>query len=322
MTKKIILITGASGEIGENLIQYFSKKKEYKVIALDLNPPLNGIKNHKFYQGSIMDDGLLNKINNKYTFDEVYHLAAILSTKAEANPKHAEEINVQGTIKIFELVQHQSLKQNKRIKLFFPSSIAIYNIKKNSDKNKLINELMFCNPKTVYGKNKLFCENLGTAFDKFGNQNKIHIDFRCIRFPGIISSNTYPTGGTSDYVPEMIFAAKKSQPYSCFVEQNSKIPFIVMPDAINAIIKIMSCDKKQLKNHVYNITSFSPSVEEFHNEIISYFNKFILTYDINNQRQKIINSWPGLLDDSIARKDWDWKPEFNFKNAFKKYLFL
>ena len=321
MAKKFILITGASGEIGENLIHHFSNNDNNMVIALDLKSPLNNNKIHKFYKGSILDDSLLNQINNKYTFDEIYHLAAILSTKAEKNPDLAKKVNINGTKNIFDLGLHQSLKQSKIIKLFFPSSIAVYNLKSANEKNEFINEHMLCNPNTIYGQNKLFCENLGKALDKYGNENNIHIDFRCIRFPGIISSNTCPTGGTSDYAPEMINAAKLSNPYKCFVSENSKIPFVVMPDAINAIINLMSCNKKKLKSNVYNITSFSPTVKEFYNEIILYNNNFTLTYNINKDRQKIIDSWPGFLNDSLAKNEWGWEPEYNFKNSFKNYLF-
>ena len=322
MTKKIILITGASGEIGENLIKYFSKKINYQIIALDLNPPVSNNKIHEFYKGSIMDDVLLNQINDKYQLDQIYHLAAILSTKAENNPEFAENINVNGTIKIFDLALNQSLKQKKIIKIFFPSSIAVYNIANNEEGDQLIRENMLCNPTTVYGQNKLFCENIGTALDRYGNENKLHIDFRCIRFPGIISSNTCPTGGTSDYAPEMINAAKKLESYSCFVSQNSQIPFIVMPDAINAITKLMLSDKNKLKNNVYNITSFSPTVIDFYKEIIKYYKTFKMTYNINIERQNIINSWPKSLDDSLAIREWGWKPKYNFKAAFKNYLFL
>ena len=320
MTKKNILITGSSGEIGENLIKKFSQSKNYNIIAIDLNQTSNN-KINDFFQGSIVDDKILDDINSKYDFDEIYHLAAILSTKAESEPKIAENINVQGTIKLLDLAQSQSLKRNKNIKFFFPSSIAVYNIKNKKNKNKLINEIMYCNPYTFYGKHKLFCENLGTALDHYNHNKNIKLDFRCIRFPGIISKNTIPTGGTSDYAPEMILAAKKMVPYSCFVSKESKLPFIVMPDAINAIIKLMSSSKNKLTSNVYNITSFSPSVEDFYKEISLYYKNFNLTYNINKNRQSIVNSWPGIIDDSKAKKDWDWKPNYNFKSAFRNYFY-
>ena len=321
MAKKYIFITGASGEIGDNLINYFSSKGEKNVIALDINKPKNSDSIYKFYKGSILDDQLLSEINSLYVFDEIYHLAAILSTKAELNPKIAQEVNVEGSIKIFNLALCQSKQQNKKIKIFFPSSIAVYNLKNNDEKKIAISENMLCNPNTVYGQNKLYCENIGTALDYYGNENNIHIDFRCIRFPGIISVNTTPSGGTSDYAPEMIKSAKQLKSYSCYVSNSCKIPFIVMPDAIDGIIKLMACNKSNLINNVYNITSFSPTVSEFYNEIILYYKNFILTYDINNQRQKIIDSWPGILNDSIANKQWGWKAKYNFKKSFSDYLF-
>ena len=181
---------------------------------------------------------------------------------------------------------------------------------------------MYCNPYTFYGKHKLFCENLGTALDHYNHNKNIKLDFRCIRFPGIISKNTIPTGGTSDYAPEMILAAKKMVPYSCFVSKESKLPFIVMPDAINAIIKLMSSSKNKLTSNVYNITSFSPSVGDFYKEISLYYKNFNLTYNINKNRQSIVNSWPGIIDDSKAKKDWDWKPNYNFLKVHLEIIFI
>ena len=320
MKTKISIITGASGEIGQNLISYFTKSSRKKIIALDLNKSnYNNI--FKFIEGSILDKDILNKINDEYIVEEIFHLAAILSTKAEKNQQLAKNVNVQGTINLLDLASSQYLTNKITTKFFFPSSIAVYNINKNTKNNKKsINEINYCNPKTVYGQHKLLCENLGTARHNQNNKQKSKIDFRCIRFPGIISANSIPTGGTSDYAPEMIHHAFQQKNYTCFVDSKSCLPFIVMPDAINAIIKIMNTDKNKLNKTVYNITSFSPEVIDLFNIIKSKFPKFKLNYNIDKMRQTIVNGWPSYIDDSAAKNDWGWKPQYNLKSAFDNYI--
>ena len=254
---------------------------------------------------------MLSHINHEYEIISIYHLAAILSTKAQKNPELANKVNINGTINLLELASSQSKKQNKKIPFFFPSSIAVYNTIK-SEKNK-INEYEYCeNPITEYGKAKLKCEKIA--------QNYINIDFRCIRFPGIISGTSLPTGGTSDYAPEMIHFAALDKKYNCFIDKDRKIPFIIMPDAINAIFKIMNAPKDNLKHLVYNITSFSPSVNDFYKKTKSFFPDFDMKYQIDNNRQDIIDSWPDDIDDNNAIKDWGWDPEFNFQLAYTHYL--
>ena len=129
-----------------------------------------------------------------------------------------------------------------------------------------------------------------------------------------------PTGGTSDYAPEMIHNAFKKNNYTCFVNNKSRLPFIVMPDAIGAITKIMECKKEKLNQNVYNITSFSPTVLNLYELIKAEFPNFKLDYNIDNMRQRIVNSWPNNIDDSNARDQWDWSPKYNLKSAFKKYI--
>ena len=214
MKEKVSIITGASGEIGQNLIARFEKIKGKKIIALDLNPPNKELNFYKFIKGSILDSEIINELAENYIIEEIFHLAAVLSTKAEKNPELATQVNVNGTLDLLNLALLQNMKHKIITKFFFPSSIAVYH---TNTKNKAIHENSFCNPKTTYGKHKLFCENLGTAFDLYGNEQNLKIDFRCIRFPGIISTNTVPTGGTSDYAPQMIHNAFNKKNYTCFV---------------------------------------------------------------------------------------------------------
>ena len=320
MKEKITIITGASGEIGQNLILKFKKIKNKKIIAIDLNDNINISSIYKFYKNSILDQVLLNELNKNYIIEEIFHFAAILSTKAEKNPKLAEEVNVQGTLNLFNLALSQYKINNIKTKFFFPSSIAVYNINSSLDKDKQISEESFCYPATTYGKHKLFCENLGISFEQYGNESNSFLDFRCIRFPGIISANSMPTGGTSDYAPELIHNAYKKNNYKCFVDKYTRLPFIVMPDAINAIIQIMKIDKKYLNKNVYNIKSFSPTVNELFLRIKTKFPNFLLSYNIDKMRQSIVDNWPNYIDDSAAMNDWEWLPQYNLNTAFTEYI--
>ena len=166
MKEKVSVITGASGEIGQNLIARFEKIKNKKIIALDLNPPNKELNFYRFIRGSILDLEIINELADNYIIEEIFHLAAVLSTKAEKNPKLATEVNINGTLHLLNLALLQNMNHGIITKFFFPSSIAVY----NTDKNKAVDENSCCNPKTTYGQHKLFCENLGTAFDLYGNR--------------------------------------------------------------------------------------------------------------------------------------------------------
>ena len=311
MNKKVILITGSNGEIGKSLIDKLSKNNT--IIALDVNH--NSKSNIETIKGSILDNNILNKINNKYKLSEIYHLAAVLSTKAQKNPSLSNEVNYNGTINLLELARLQAKKYNHSIKFFFPSSIAIYNML-NSDLNNNINEKdNINNPITEYGKAKLKCEKIG--IEKYLIKG---VDFRCIRFPGIISAISRPTGGTSDYAPEMIHAAFLNAKYNCFVNNKTILPFIAMPDAINAIIKLMNTSKENIKSRIYNVTSFSPSVSDLEIKIKEFFPNFKLSYDIDKNRQKIVDSWPNFINDTLAREEWGWSSNLNFDNFFITYI--
>ena len=320
MKEKVTIITGISGEIGQNLIEYFSENTNKKIIGIDLDNSKQNSQIFKFINASILDQTILDQIANDYIVEEIYHLAAILSTKAEKNPELAQKVNINGTINMFNLALYQNSKHNIFTKFFFPSSIAVYQVNQSDDSSLFVKEQMLCNPKTIYGQHKLFCENLGASYDQNGNELNLKIDFRCIRFPGIISANSMPTGGTSDYAPEMIHNAFKKKKYSCFVNKTSVLPFIVMPDAIQSIIHIMNSNKKNLTQNIYNITSFSPTVLDILNEIKNECPDFKIDYKINKQRQDIVNNWPNFIDDSKAKNDWNWLPEYDLTSAFKNYL--
>ncbi len=320
MKKSAILITGANGEMGRGLIKSLANTN-LDIITIDLHPIIDADLAIEIYEeniGSILDSKLLETLNEKYEFSIIYHLAAILSTHAENNLKLSHGVNVDGTINLLEIAKNQGEKQKTKIKFFFPSSIAVYGFNNLDEKKQagLINENSYLKPRTIYGCSKLYCENIGNYYEK-KYQN---IDFRSIRFPGIISSQTIPTGGTSDYIPEMIHFAARGEKYQCFARKDSKLPFITMVDAIQSIHDLLLADKKKLKQNIYNIRSFAPTAEEFKNKILTEFVNAEITFEINEKRQKMIDSWPSDTNDNAAKLDWRWKAKHNLDLALHDYL--
>lgn len=329
MRKPAVLITGANGEIGKRLIEIIHKKISLPIVTLDLNTLENKIASMVTEEitGNILDVNLIDKLNGEYQFDTIYHLAALLSTRAEFSPMAAHDINVGGTLNLLNLAVDQGRSQGKAVQFFFPSSIAVYGLENIDEKTSsgAITENQFLNPITMYGCNKLYCEHLGNYYSKYfqrleAEEHSIFIDFRSIRFPGIISSKTIPNGGTSDYIPEMLHAAAKNEKYQCFVSPNAQIPFITMPDAVQAIVSLMTAPIKNLRQPAYNIRAFAPTAEEFRKKIIKIFPNAIIEYNINKKRQNMVESWPSDTNDSAAQEDWCWKPKYNLEEALSDYL--
>ena len=329
MRKPAILITGANGEMGQGLIETLHEKNCGNIIAMDLNQLDDSIISYCSEEiiGNILDVDLIDQLNGEYELDTIYHLAALLSTRAEFSPQSAHDINVGGTINLLNLALEQGRSQGKQIKFFFPSSIAVYGFKNLEEKKfaGAIKEKSYRNPSTMYGCNKLYCEHLGSYYSNHYQRlgaEKYHsyIDFRSIRFPGIISSKTIPTAGTSDYMPEMLHAAARGKPYSCFVREETQIPFMTMPDAIGAIIQIMSVPRRNLSQSVYNIRSFAPTAEEFRVKLLEFFPDAEIEYEVNEKRQKMVDGWPMDTDDSAAQKEWNWQPVHDLNNGLSKYL--
>jgi nucleoside-diphosphate-sugar epimerase len=146
------------------------------------------------------------------------------------------------------------------------------------------------------------------------------VDFRSIRFPGLISSETIPTGGTSDYGPEMLHAAAQGEAYSCFVRPDTKIPFMVMPDAVKALVHLANAPRERISQIVYNVTSFSLSAQDIHDIVMKSFPEAQIDFEVDSCRQKIVDTWPEEVDDSAARRDWDWQPDYDCDRAFNEFL--
>jgi nucleoside-diphosphate-sugar epimerase len=176
----------------------------------------------------------------------------------------------------------------------------------------------------MYGCNKLYCEHLGRYYARHYKQLTAgavpHVDFRCVRFPGLISAMTAPSGGTSDYAPEMIHAAAMGKPYACFVRPDTRIPFMTMPDAVDALLTLAKADRSRLTRCAYNLSAFSSTAEDIRNAVMHAFPDADIRFFADAKRQAIVDSWPAEVDDSAARADWGFAPKYDFTHAFDDYL--
>ena len=329
MRKHVTLITGAGGEIGHGLIERLSDEGDTSIITIDLQPLDPALSNlvEQEYQGSILETHLLERILSEYQVETIYHLAAILSTRAEFTPVTAHQVNVEGTLKLLDFAQAQGESHGHTVVFLYPSSIAVYGLPNLETKAAAgaVREHEWNDPTTMYGCNKLYCEHLGRYYAHYYKQLAAEtlsgrVDFRAIRFPGLISAITVPSGGTSDFAPEMIHAAARGDSYACFVRENTVIPFMVMPDAIKALLTLARADHDQLGQRVYNVTSFSISAGEIRERVMSSFPGADITFLPDEKRQHIVDTWPLDVDDGPARRDWGWSPDFDVDRAFSEYL--
>ncbi|MGE5373928.1 MAG: NAD-dependent epimerase/dehydratase family protein [Bacteroidota bacterium] len=327
MAEKLVLVTGACGEIGQALVQGLSQKRGYRIVTSDLAPLPDSIKaiSAEHVQGD-----LVYKIKNfyDYDFDVIFHLAASLSSKAEIASEEAHRINVEGTMQLLMLAAYRSEKYGKPVKFLFPSSIAAYGMPDLATKRArgTVGEDEFNTPHTMYGCNKLYCEKLGVYYSKYFGQKHLDpnppcmVDFRAIRFPGLISAFTLPSGGTSDYGPEMLHAAAQGRPYACFVREDTRISFMAMPDAIKSLLMLLDMPRESLQHHVYNIAAFAITAGEFRDRAVKAFPGAQITFEPNPRRQGIVDSWPEDVDDSLARSEWSWRPDYDADAFFDDYF--
>ncbi|MGB5057715.1 MAG: NAD-dependent epimerase/dehydratase family protein [Candidatus Promineifilaceae bacterium] len=327
MRKKVILITGAAGEIGQALIKSLAATGSNQVLSLDLHDlpdDMDGYSTHIL--GDVLDKNLFARLVTEYDFDVIYHLAALLSTRSEFAPELAHQVNVNGTLLLMQMAAEQSQRRGEPVRFIFPSSIAVYGLPDLETKARdfYVREWDWNYPTTMYGCNKLYCEMLGTYFGSHYQQlsrtTPTMLDFRAVRFPGLISAYTTPSGGTSDYGPEMLHAAAQGKPYACFVREDSVIPFMAMPDAVTSLLQLASAERQTLRRTVYNVTSFSFTAVQFRDEVLKAFPNAQITFEPDVQRQGIVDSWPAGLADKAARRDWGWEPAYDVARAFAEYL--
>jgi len=298
---KKVLVTGAVGQIGSELVEKLREKygndsvlatghKTQPTEKMRIAGPFEFI--------NILDKEVLEKLVEKYNIDTIYHMASILSAVGEERPQLAFQINVIGLYNVLETGLKYKLER-----IIVPSSIAAFG--PDTPKDNTPNETIL-RPTTMYGISKVAGELLGDYyFHRFG------LDVRGIRLPGIISSETLPGGGTTDYAVEIYYEAIKHKRYTCFVREDTVLPMMYMPDTIKAIIDLAEADVSMLKHHCdFNVGSMSFSAGELAASIKEIIPEFTCEYK-PDFRQKIADSWPRSLDDSAAREEWGWQPEYD-----------
>jgi threonine 3-dehydrogenase len=327
LRKPVVLITGAGGEIGHGLVTRLSGAGS-PIITLDvsrLDASLGPLVAREF-TGSITDVSLLERMLAEFEVDRIFHLAALLSTRSEFTPVAAHHVNVEGTLNLLEFAQREGESHGRRVLFVYPSSIAAYGLPDLETKTGAgaVSEDQFALPTTMYGCNKLYCEQLGHYYSRHYKQLSAdalcRVDFRCVRFPGLISALTVPSGGTSDYAPEMIHAAAKGEPYACFVRPDTTIPFMAMPDGVDALLTLAAAPREHLTRSAYNVMAFNPSAARIRDEVVAAFPAAQIGFTVDTKRQGIVDSWPAAVDDSAARRDWGFNPQYDFDRAFREYL--
>jgi nucleoside-diphosphate-sugar epimerase len=325
----VALITGANGEIGRSLLERLHAEGRYRVVTLDLTPLPERFRPmcHETYAGNILDRYLLDQLAAHHEIEVVFHLAALLSTRGERDPDLAHQINVEGTLHLMRMAQQQSARLGRPVRFVLPSSIAVYGLPSTMAKaeHARVTEEQFLEPITMYGCNKLYCEHLGRYFMRHYRSvgavsANARLDFRALRFPGLISADTVPSGGTSDYGPEMLHHAAQGKPYACFVGPEARLPFMAMPDAVKALLELLDAPSEALSLPSYNVGAFSLSAQEFADRVKRSFPEADITFAPDPGRARIVDSWPGDVDDARARADWGWAPEYDLDRAFDRYL--
>lgn len=299
MAKPKILVTGACGQIGTILVKNLRELYgDDNVIASDIRT--TGTYDGPYEQLDVTDSNKLFYLISKYQIDQIYHLAAILSAKGEANPVFTWNINMNGLLNILEAARNYDLD-----KVFYPSTIAVF-----GQLTPRVNTPQHPNitPETVYGISKAAGENWCQYYHK-----RYNVDVRSVRYPGIISWETLPGGGTTDYAVDIYLKAVADGKYTCYLDKDTRLPMMYMPDAIKATLEIMDAPKENIKVRTsYNIGAmdFTPA------EIAAEISKTIPNFKIDYQpdfRQAIAASWPESVNDDAARIDWGWTPKYDLK---------
>ncbi len=298
MKKDNILVIGANGQLGSVLTRALRDQfGRNNVLATDIRMPLED--EGPFELLDVVDRRQLERLARKYRITQIYHLAAILSAKGEQNPKLAWDVNINGLFNALELAREEKLR------LFFPSTIAVFGShtpRKNTPQETIIH------PETVYGISKAAGENWCQYYHlKFG------VDVRSLRYPGVIGYQSMPGGGTTDYAVEIFHYAVKGEPYNCFLKPETRLPMIYMDDAIRATLELMNAPARQITVRTsYNLAAMSFTPAELTEAIRKHVPDFEVGYE-PDFRQNIAESWSESIDDTAARRDWNWRPAFDLE---------
>ena len=301
-----ILIIGSEGQLGSELSAFLKKKSDLdNIILADIKD--NSSSNLTYKKLDALNFNELESLVIDNNIDEVYHLAAILSAKGEEDPMLTWDLNMNSLFNVLDLAKNRIIK-----KVFWPSSISVFG--KNTPKVNT-NQFSIKEPNTVYGISKLSGERWCEYYNvKYGT------DIRSVRFPGIISSNTLPGGGTTDYAVDIFHSFLKDENYNCFLNENTMLPMIYIDDAIESIFKIMNVKKENLSiKSSYNLSGFSMTPKMIEIELKKFKENFSVTYQPDN-RQEIADSWPNSIDDIDAQNDWDWISNYDIANTAKEMI--
>ncbi|MFX1591598.1 MAG: NAD-dependent epimerase/dehydratase family protein [Promethearchaeota archaeon] len=304
-----ILVIGAAGQIGSELVPALRKKYgNENVIATGRKTPLPDAikKSGPVIYLDALEKELLSRVLYEYEIDTIFHMASILSATGEKMPQTAWDININGLINVLEV--SRSYKVDR---IIWPSSIAAFGPTTPRENTPNITVLQ---PTTMYGITKVAGELLAEYYFK-----KYELDTRSLRLPGIVSSETLPGGGTTDYAVEIFYEAIKNKKYTCFLREDTVLPMMYMPDCLKSMIDLLESDASKIKRRVYNITGMSFSAGELAVEIKRHISDFEIDY-IPDFRQAIADSWPMSIDDSLAREEWGWNPEYDLPKMTKDMI--
>lgn len=298
---KRIMVTGAVGQIGSELTMALRKKYgNDNVLATghktQPSPTLRDSGPFEFI--NVTQRETIDAMIKKYNIDTIYHMSAILSAVGEKNPQLCWDVNMNGTYNILEAAREHNL-----VRVFVPSSIAVFG--PETPRVATPNDTIL-KPKTMYGVTKVAGELLCEYYVR-----RFNVDVRGCRYPGIISYETLPGGGTTDYAVAIFFEAVKNKSYKCFLKEDTRLPMMYMPDCLKATFDLMEADFSKLKHHTdFNVTAMSFSAGELAAEIKKHIPEFTITYE-PDFRQAIADSWPDSIDDSAAREEWGWAPDYD-----------
>lgn len=307
---KKILITGAIGQIGSEVT--LALRKRYgadNVIATDIRMPADRsfLESGPFEFLDVLDPHHITRVMSIHQADTIFHLAALLSAVGESRPNQAWQVNVNGLYNILEAARQYHCA------VFVPSSIGVFGRSTPLDNTP---QVTIQRPETIYGVTKLTGELLCQYyFKRFG------VDTRGVRFPGIISYETEPGGGTTDYAVEIFIEAIKHKKYNCYLRPDTSLDMMYMPDAINAMIELMEADPNALVHrNAYNVTAMHFTPSELAAEICRHIPGFTVEYQIDPVRQGIADSWPNYMDDAAARAEWGWRPKYDLSKMSREML--